>query len=60
MAGDPPDVILAPRLGHIGLLDFHKAEESIREGKACVLRMLSGIETLFDTEPPAEMASVES
>ncbi len=47
MAGDPPDILLAPRLGHIGLLDFHKAEESIREGRECVARMRSGIETLF-------------
>ena len=50
MAGDPPDILLAPRLGHIGLLDFYKAEESIQEGEACVMRMRSGIETLFAPE----------
>ncbi|MCP8940347.1 patatin-like phospholipase family protein [Alsobacter sp. SYSU M60028] len=33
MAGDPPDVHLKPRLGKIGLFDFHRAEESIRLGE---------------------------
>ena len=32
MAGDPPDVAIAPRLGHVGLLEFNKAEEAIVEG----------------------------
>jgi NTE family protein len=41
MAGDPPDVLLAPRLGHIRLLDFHRSEEAIAEGSACVGPMLS-------------------
>ena len=36
MAGDPPDVMVAPQLGHIRLLDFHRAEEAIDEGYACV------------------------
>ena len=38
MAGDPPDVLLSPRLSHIGLLEFYRAEESIQEGRACVDR----------------------
>jgi NTE family protein len=33
MAGEPPDVIVAPRLAHLGLLDFHRAEEAINEGE---------------------------
>jgi NTE family protein len=32
MAGEPPDVIIAPRLAHLGLLDFHRANEAIAEG----------------------------
>lgn len=39
MAGDPPDIILAPKLGHIGLLEFYRAEEAISEGEQCVRRM---------------------
>lgn len=38
MAGDPPDVHIAPRLGHIGLLEFDRAAEAIREGEAAVER----------------------
>lgn len=36
MAGDPPDVLLAPRLGHLALLDFHRAEEAIAIGRLAV------------------------
>lgn len=47
MAGDPPDIVLTPRLGHIGLLEFYKAVEAIGEGRACVDRMLPVIEPLL-------------
>lgn len=39
MAGDPPDIILAPKLSHIGLLEFYRADETIAEGRNCVKRM---------------------
>ena len=39
MSGEPPDVILMPRLGHLGLLEFNRAAEAIEEGRACVERM---------------------
>lgn len=32
MAGDPPEVLLSPKLGDIGIMDFHRAEECIAEG----------------------------
>ena len=38
LAGDPPDVHIAPRLGHLGLLEFDRAEEAIAEGEAAVMR----------------------
>lgn len=40
LAGDPPDVTIAPRLGHIGLLEFDRAAEAIEEGEAAVERAL--------------------
>lgn len=40
LAGDPPDVNIAPRLAHLGLLEFNKAEEMIREGENAVERAL--------------------
>ncbi len=38
LAGDPPDVHITPRVGHIGLFEFDRAEEAIREGEAAVER----------------------
>jgi len=39
LAGDPPDLVVTPRLGHLGLLDFHRAEEAIAEGRCAVERI---------------------
>ncbi|MEX0299381.1 MAG: patatin-like phospholipase family protein [Kordiimonas sp.] len=36
MAGDPADVLLAPRCGHVGLMEFHRADELIAEGRRCL------------------------
>lgn len=44
MAGDPPDILLEPRLAEIGLLEFHRADEAIAEGERCVQRMRPMIE----------------
>ena len=43
LAGEPPDALLAPRLGHLGLLDYHRADFAIAEGRATVARMLPAI-----------------
>ncbi len=32
LAGDPPDLSLQPKLGHIGLSEFYRADEAIRIG----------------------------
>jgi NTE family protein len=32
MAGDPPDVLITPRLADHQLMDFHRADEAIQEG----------------------------
>ncbi len=50
MAGDPPDILLTPRLRHLALLEFDRAEEAIEEGKHSVARVLPAFERLF--EPP--------
>jgi NTE family protein len=38
LAGDPPDVHITPRVGHIGLLEFERAKEAIWEGEQAVER----------------------
>jgi len=33
LAGDPPDILITPRLAHIGLLEYNRAGDAIREGR---------------------------
>ncbi len=40
LAGEPPDVLLVPRLANIGLMEFTKAREAIAEGRHCVQHAL--------------------
>jgi predicted acylesterase/phospholipase RssA len=40
MAGDPPEAVIAPRLAHLGLLDFHRAAEAIDAGQAATQEVL--------------------
>lgn len=51
MAGDPPDVIVAPRLAHLGLLDFHRAGEAIAEGERAMAAALPGLTGIFNQSP---------
>lgn len=44
LAGDPPDVMISPRLGHIGLFDFHRAEEAIALGADAAEKALEPLE----------------
>jgi NTE family protein len=43
LAGDPAEVVIAPRLAHIGMLEFHRAAEAIAEGEHCVQSALDEI-----------------
>jgi len=43
LAGDPPDVIITPRLGAMGLFDFHKSKLAIAEGYEATMRQLDEI-----------------
>ncbi len=48
LAGDPPDVTIAPALGHVGLLEFDRADEMIRAGESATQRALPYIEHALD------------
>ena len=50
MAGDPPDVVLSPRLAQLGLLEFDRAKDAIAEGRECVKRMLPAIRHACGTD----------
>ena len=43
MAGDPPDVLIAPRVGHISLIDFDRAAEAITIGEEAFAEALPRI-----------------
>ncbi|OPY08063.1 MAG: NTE family protein RssA [Syntrophaceae bacterium PtaB.Bin095] len=40
LAGEPPDVLVSPRLNHVGLLEFNRAAETIEEGRRAMERMM--------------------
>lgn len=43
LAGDPPDVIINPKLGDIGLFEFHRANEIIARGEVAAKREIEDI-----------------
>jgi len=43
LAGDPAEVVISPRLAHIGMLEFHRAAEAIEEGEYCVQKAMQEI-----------------
>ena len=44
MAGDPPDAVIAPRVGDLSLFDFHRADEMIARGENAAKRVLDEIQ----------------
>jgi NTE family protein len=47
LAGEPPDVLLTPRLDQIGPLEFHRAKEAIDEGRIAVDLAMPAIRRLL-------------
>jgi NTE family protein len=43
LAGDPPDVLINPKLGKVGVFEFHRAQESIALGSAAAERAIESI-----------------
>jgi NTE family protein len=48
LAGDPPDVFVAPRIGHIGMLEFTRAEELIERGYRAMQHEIPLIRSVID------------
>jgi NTE family protein len=53
LMGDPPDLLVAPNLADIGVLDFHRADEMIASGKAAIKPHIPMIERYLNSPPPA-------
>ena len=43
LAGDPPDITITPKVGDIGLFDFHRASEAINLGVKAVEKQIEEI-----------------
>jgi NTE family protein len=49
LAGDPPDVLISPRLNRVGLFDFHRAAEIIALGAEATEKALPSIAEAVET-----------
>ncbi len=48
LAVDPPDLLISPRISHIGLLEFNRAAEAIEEGQQAMSFMIPLLKTLLE------------
>lgn len=48
LAGDPPDVMICPKLSPVGLFEFHRADDSIEIGREATERALPDIYELIE------------
>jgi NTE family protein len=53
LAGDPPDLLITPRVGQFGWFDFHRAEDLIAHGARAAERALEQIRETIDVLAPA-------
>jgi NTE family protein len=57
LAGDPPDLLISPRVGQIGWFDFHRADELIAHGARAAERAIDSIqEAIHILAPPTREA----
>ncbi|WP_426442102.1 patatin-like phospholipase family protein [Bradyrhizobium genosp. P] len=54
LAGDPPDLLISPRVGQIGWFDFHRADDLIAHGIRAAERAIDSIQEAVDilVSPP--------
>jgi NTE family protein len=53
LAGDPPDLLISPRVGQIGWFDFHRADELIAHGARAAERALDSIQEAIQILSPS-------
>jgi NTE family protein len=58
LAGDPPDLLISPRVGRIGWFDFHRADEMIMHGARAAERAIEQIRETIDEVAPQRKADV--
>src|SRR5713226_3492492 len=53
LAGDPPDLLISPRVGQIGWFDFHRASDLIAHGARAAERAIDSIQEAIHILAPA-------
>jgi NTE family protein len=53
LAGDPPDLLITPRVGQFGWFDFHRADDLIAFGTRAAERALDSIQEAIHVLAPA-------
>lgn len=53
LAGDPPDLLISPRIGHIGFFDFHRANDLIAHGARAAERAIDSIQEAIGILAPS-------
>lgn len=57
LAGDPPDVLITPRLGAVGWFDFHRASEAIDIGAEVAEKSIDAVTEAIDALTPPYTAN---
>jgi NTE family protein len=58
LAGDPPDLLISPRVGQIGWFDFHRAEDLIAHGARAAERAIVSIQEAIHVLAPGSEVDV--
>jgi NTE family protein len=53
LAGDPPDLLISPRVGQIGWFDFHRADDLIAHGTRAAERAIESIQEAIQILAPS-------
>src|SRR5205814_348896 len=56
LAGDPPDLLISPRVGQIGWFDFHRADDLIAHGARVAERAIDSIQEAIHLLAPVSRA----
>ena len=59
LAGDPPDLLITPRVGQIGWFDFHRAADVIEFGARAAERALDSIQEAIPALKPEDTPKAE-
>jgi NTE family protein len=58
LAGDPPDLLISPRVGQIGWFDFHRADDLIAHGARAAERAIVSIQEAIHVLAPGSDVDV--